>query len=445
MDQSAILSAAKYFVVAGSGFGALLLVAVAVRTALKWRLAVTIGAATGVLMNLQGDGRDWLTLLRDTGLAMVAGPAALVAVLGVIWLIDKTRFKPELHTIRVLANPHVWQEESKPVEGEPAYLPLQRIEPLTQQDIVRRWFVTVAAAVGSVVFTLFAGGEFWTQLFGRITPQTVAGAAFIVVVATVLIGPIQEFILDRSIGEDGGRKDAFAESLTRLLSRRSALRLLLVFALALVLLEMLSGNLQDSIAAGASQGTLTILLASITPAIVSYYWSAALQLGVPRHEISLVTSASSTTSCALASYVFGVGLCVSLGLQAGANPQDKSILLVPLAPFAGIFVAALMGYMTAGIYARFGGWVLERMTGWPAMGALGVALLAGAVVHYLFSSLLVFAITGQPYWDGYLHLTLGAVGWLVGLIASGFPRIVMNYPQVTQGTATPALAKSSRE
>lgn len=441
MDAETFAYWTEFFTFGHALLGALLVVAFAVAGRLKWRLSALLGLIAGILADIHAGHNDWLLFARDAAAGAVLGLLMQAILTGAMALALRTRFRPQIAELRVLLNPHRWQEYSKPVEGGPQYVSLARQEPLTDQEITRRWYVTVAAALGSIVFSLASDGSFWTSLKDSLTPERVMAAAVVVAFAVVLVGPIQDYVFDRSLSRTrNSDSDAgFAEALLRDMSRRSALRLLLIFALALVLLELVSDSLNQSVTAKSSHAPLTIMLSSITPGIVSYYWCAMLQLGIPRNELRLVGNSVSTLCCAIFSYFAGVGLCILFGLL-GTDP--KAALLVVASPLAGMFAAWLIGFFTAGVYAWLGGWVLQRMSGWQGMAALGGALVLGAVVHNSFSSFVLFALTGEFDWTLYIYSVVGALGWLVGLIASGFPKIVMSYSAGAE-TSAPAATEAA--
>ncbi|MGE3625810.1 MAG: hypothetical protein AB7G34_05480 [Hyphomicrobiales bacterium] len=436
MDTDRVAAWAEFFVFGHVLLGALLVVAIIVTGTMKWRISALLGLIAGILADIHSGHNDWLLFARDAAAGAALGLAGQAVLSGAVALLMRTRFREEIETYRVLLNPHRWLAYSQPVAGEPPPVPLTRQTPLTDQEITRRWYVTLAAALGSIVFSLGSDGSFWSSLRDSLTPERVMGATIVVAFAVVLVGPIQDYVFDRSLSRKReGDGAGFAEAMLHSVSRRSALRLLLIFAFALVLLELVSDSLNQSVTAKSSHAPLTILLAAVTPGIVSYYWCAILQLGIPRNELRQVAGGTATACCAIFSYFSSVALCIALGLL---STDPKAALLVVASPFAGLFAAALVGFMTAGVHAWLGAWVLERMSNWQAMAGLGAALVLGSIVHSSFSSFLLFALTGQFDWTTYIYSAVGALGWLTGLIASGFPRIVTNYPASAEAGAPAA-------
>ena len=400
-------------------FGFVCVVALCVGARWRWGLAVAIGIAAAIAVDVHFERDDWLAFARDAAIGALAAPAVLALLLLLLRLAARTRlagFFAGLRDILLL----------RPPDGSPP-------PPLSDRDRVRRWFVVVAAALGSVVFTLMAQGEFWQALGESLRPARVFSALLVVGVAVVLVGPVQDFVLGRSLaGETGGHGEPFAALFAGRRPLRSALRLALVFALALTLLELISNSLDEAVAGSASLASFTIVVASIVPAIVTGYWCAALQARLPPRALMEEAASSSSAFFAVLNYVPAVAMVLVFGLhelgRAAGQDQRAPALMVLFSPIVGLLVAGVLGFLAAGIYALLGGWTLGRWRGWPSMALLLGALLVAALFNHVAAVPLAWLFADAPFdWSGLTDLLAGALGWWVGLLASGFPRIISAY------------------
>lgn len=404
------------------GFGFLLLAAIAVERSWRWGLAAAIGLVTAIMVDLHLERADWLLFARDMALG-AAGALALFGLLaGLVVLLGRTRFRTDIELLRVVLRGQGWENPNVAIPAP------------TDRDLARRWFVTIAAALGSVVASLMAYGEFWEEMLASLRPARVLAAAVVVAVAVVLVGPMQEFVVGRSLaGAGAGAKEAPGESFASFFagkrSLRSALRLLLVFALALTLLELINNSLDQAIVATGSRAAFTIVLASIAPAMVTAYWCVALQRGLPRKLIAKASMWASLVCFAVVLYVPGFATAVIFAVESlsAAQPDAKAVFGLVLSPLLGGLIAAFIGFLAAGVYALFGGFALARFQGWAGMAALLVALLAAAAVNLVGAVGYTAALTGVTDWSICGDLAISAVGWWIGLLASGFPRIVSGY------------------
>lgn len=152
---------------------------------------------------------------------------------------------------------------------------------LAPRDLARRWFVTTAAATGSVVIALFTFPEFWSALAETFSLLRLVGAAALTVVSIVLIGPFQDYVLGRggaSAGEEAEMPSAIAGLLEQGATWRGWIRFAVVW-LMLVATDLLFNNISEAVKAEEPRIISAIIVTRLAPAVVSYYWSAALQLG----------------------------------------------------------------------------------------------------------------------------------------------------------------------
>jgi hypothetical protein len=228
------------------------------------------------------------------------------------------------------------------------------------------------------------------------------------------------------------------------------LRLALV-GLALLALEIAYNCLGKSIdAAGAATSetnspfaaTFTILLSGLTPGIVSYYWSGALQLGGTREMLKRAAGAS-TLCMTILFYVFGVLLCLMFAMMMLRNPTGNAlpiVMMIVFSPAIGALISLLMALLTTWLPAFAGAFVLRHLSGWPAMAALYAAIAVTQVIPVSIVLIVISIMLHTPTWDGFLESFVESFGWIIGLIASGFPRLVTHARQAPTAPALPSQA-----
>ncbi len=406
-------------------FGLLLLLVVLVQRPWRWGLAATIGMTAAILFDVQQEHSDWLVFLRDIGIGAAGGLAVFAVLVGIEALARRTGFGGDIEILRQVLT--LRRHEPQP----DAFVP-------TDRDLTRRWFVVIAAALGSVVGGLMAYGEFWAALQESLQPARVLSALLVVAVAVVLVGPVQEFVLGRSLAR-GASGEAPGESFAALLagrrSLRSVLRLLLVFAFALILLELVNNSLDQTIASAGSRASFTLVTASMVPALVTMGWCVALQRSLPRRRLLGASFWSATIAFAVIIYVpcwaMNIGFALSDLKYGPPGSGGKAVLALVASPLSGAVVAIVLGVGAAGIYAGLGALALGYLRGWIAMAALLTALLVAACVNQLGAVGYVYVFAQVSDWSGFGDMLVSAVGWWVGLLASGFPRIVSGYAAPT--------------
>jgi hypothetical protein len=321
-------------------------------------------------------------------------------------------------------------------------------------ELHKRIFVAVSAATGSVAGGLIALDVHVLQkaLWELLTPFGVLQAIILTIISLALFAPLNEFVFERAAPR-GGQRDGEVGALDVVLSAfrgqalwRPVARLALVWLVA-ALIELIYRSVDDTVrsaansagadTAEASKLTLQILLAATTPAVVSYYWSAALQLEAP----SVRTNATSPSVFLTAILVYlpaflSVACWFLLDLINTVHNSNltkrqytdsfrgaMSGLL--LSPLVAIPIALAVGWIGCGIYAVAGGYALDRARGRLSMAAVFIALLLATAVHQGVADAVIWLVGGTfDSWVDATYLFFATLGWYAGLWASGFPRLV---------------------
>jgi hypothetical protein len=338
-------------------------------------------------------------------------------------------------------------------------------EPLPTRDLVSRWFVAIAASTGSVVGALMTQPAFWDAVAKTLAPTRLIFTLLLTVVSITLIGPLEEYIFGRRLSRAshpiGEAPPAAArglfEDIWENFSPRAVGRLLLVllFSFQPALLDACVG---ETVSRGDINATFLILTSSIGPALITYYWSAALQRGAP--SIMSQAGRSSTVLSAVLWYPPSFALLLALGMGlVASDPQNngKFMIIVFLAgiPFA-YGIALVWGFMLNGITAYGGGWVLDRIRAQRELDTAKSVLMLFAVLAVI--NLLLFAVSlgmltliaGDAAklrladWGQTMLGLLSTVGWITGLLVSGFPRILRGAhgqpPPSADAPSTPVAA-----
>lgn len=407
--------------------GLVFLAVLGLRGRARFVLAAIIGVATGMLaapaLPVAG---------TNTGLAMVIAGGAVVGLFAALMFVallafDRAKLNDTIGNLATDISPSHWKP---PLDG--VQNPAQ-----TRRDVARRWYVAVGAATGATVGCLVTLPEFRGALLGGFSGPTLFAVAVTTVASTVLLGPMQAYVT----GADPAKNDP-AEAAASLgwfdfdnMTTRAALRMALVAALLLAV-SVLFNSLQQAIETASFMAAATIVLASLAPGIVSWYWSAALQRGVPAAELPDVSAKAAASCGAAVLYPWGVMAVAIVSLleifdqDVGDTPHPGISVVLAFSPLLGMVVALLFAFVLFGLPAFIGGVVLERFRGWPAMAALAVALISVTLVinTLLAIALWVFSLPHPFDWSYYgeqvVYTTLGMIGWVVGLTAGGFPQIV---------------------
>lgn len=94
-------------------------------------------------------------------------------------------------------------------------------------------------------------------------------------------------------------------------------------------------------------------------------------------------------------------------------------------PTSAIVISIAIGIVLCGVYGGFGAWALDRFRGGMALAAVAVAIMVASVFQ-LAVTILVCRMIGTTSAPGGLTTFFAInIGWLVGLFAGGFPRLVL--------------------
>ncbi|MFI4935935.1 MAG: hypothetical protein ACHP7N_15040 [Caulobacterales bacterium] len=308
-------------------------------------------------------------------------------------------------------------------------------------DFTKRWFVTVAAATGSVVFAMLVHKSFLSELLASFGPTRIIFTLLITVVSITLIGPVEAYIFESRIAARGPARqsaddadpddESRFEHMLELVSFRALGRFALVLAFMLML-TVAHGALEASVHQGDSKDTLTLFVAGIGPAIITYYWCASLQRGVR----------SVARHAGLAALLTGLLLIGVPGLMIGSLMSISWSITPPHAsagefpPLLGAYLfgpmAIVIGCSSFGGLAFGGGLVIDfarrrRLAPLLTVAALGAAMIPMVLVYQLLWTWcrMIFKFTvGPEQLTNGASVLLAIAGWIVGLTVSGFPRVL---------------------
>lgn len=146
--------------------------------------------------------------------------------------------------------------------------------------------MTVAAATGSVVASLLASNGISHLKEAFFSPSGIVFTILMTIVSVTLIGPIEEYVFELRIAapvvpfmadvHGHGPGENRLDRIVRLASPLAFVRLLLVLVFWM-LITGLHGALDETFRSGNTVETLIIVLSSGEPAVVTYFWCAALQ------------------------------------------------------------------------------------------------------------------------------------------------------------------------
>lgn len=361
----------------------------------------------------------------------VAGAAATGFISSAIHLYKGKDYQQFMTGMRSHLEPLLWLDETARKSATVA----------GAEAVAQRWFVAVAAATGSIVASLVMFPKFTDALHETFGARGLLAAVVLTMVSFVLVGPVHDFVLERSVTSSEGNRLAPHQALSTLckeLSWRSSLRLALV-GLALLTMELAYDCLGQAIAAPTSgatdtsaiNATFTILLAGITPGVVSYYWSAALQLGGGAQMLRKKAVDAATACTSVLYFPFGIMIALllaaaSVNAQADRETNYLPIILLFVSPLIGAGIAYVFAALTTGLPALAGARVLERMKGWPAMAWLLAAVAIATAIPTLLVLTIYQVFLDTSQWSMVIDTLVAALGWMIGLLASGFPKLVTN-------------------
>ena len=255
---------------------------------------------------------------------------------------------------------------------------------ISQRDLTKRIFVAVSAGTGGVVGSLMSLGLFWETLQRDFGIRGLFDTLVLTAVSVTLVGPLHEYIMDRGLDTKSAH-DARAESISLEFSPKSLLRIAMVVGM-FFMLDMTQASLAKCVHDGNLDAMLLIVLGGITPAIVSYYWCAALQLGAP--SISIVRTATWPSIVAgavmfsILSFAASIVISTLWGVfEPKQGDSGFAVIAQMFLSVVGLTCGLALGFslLTCGIYALAGGYAIDKVKGRNAWGALILALVLATV------------------------------------------------------------------
>jgi hypothetical protein len=309
--------------------------------------------------------------------------------------------------------------------------------PAHEGDFTKRWFVTVAAATGAVVFAMLVRPHFAGELMAAVGPTRFVFTLLIAAVSVTLIGPVETYIFESRIaarGPPGGTSDdthaeeeSRFEHMLELMSPRALGRFVLVLVF-MMMLTIAHGALEASVHEGDSMDSLTMLIAGVGPAIVTYYWCSALQRCVPSVARRAGVAAAIAGALLIGAPVALMAVPLFMTHLASASGQGSLLGDVIAAP-----VAILMGAIAFGGLALGGGLTIDQARVRRLGANLTVLLLGSAMMVVAVACVALFNATGSLLFRSRVTasdwMTEGVVllaicGWTFGLMVSGFPSVL---------------------
>ncbi len=315
------------------------------------------------------------------------------------------------------------------------WLPEEDMRRLTPRDRVRRIFVAVSAATGAVVFSMFGLDVFWQAFWQEMAPLNLLGISVAFVAGMFLVGPAQAYVFERGAAEgpDAGRELNWA--IRGGFDGRAAFRLAIVLALGLQF-GLLMNCVNASVRTGDAQVLYTMLNAALPPAIVSYYMSAALQLS----SAQTLGRARRASLYGGAILNYGFALIITFNFFAdnmvvsGTSNGPGSGVALFMSPVLAIALALIFSAVTTYAPALAATYVIERRSR-PTMAYIAAALIGVAVLQGLALTV-VTVLAGLPAENiRFGSFAGGVIGWIAGLWASGFPRLLTERRADVQPTA----------
>lgn len=408
--------------------GLIFLIVLGLRGVHRFVFAALIGIATAVLIApALPIGKTYYDLLILVAAGAAFGLAAATLFLALL-AFDRKKLNNTIGSIVTDISPSLWEQPSADA---------QRVA-LTHRDTVRRWYVAVGAATGATVGCLVTLPEFHGALLSGFSGPTLFSVAVATVASTVLIGPVQAYVTSGSSGTDEAAEAAASLGWFDFdnMTARSGLRVAMIAALFLAV-SLLFSCLEEAVEKASFNAAATIVLASLAPGVVSWYWSAALQTDTPASEIAQVASRAATSCGAVIYYPWGVMAVITLIGLSGREDAGAAFVFVA-SPLLGMLLALILASVVFGLPAWIGGSVLSRFGGWTAMAMLAVALVVVTLAIDMLIALGLWILTLPDAFDwGFfseqtIYTTFGMIGWVLGLVAGGFPQLVSRFGQVSR-------------
>ncbi|HTX50427.1 MAG TPA: hypothetical protein VME40_13660 [Caulobacteraceae bacterium] len=331
----------------------------------------------------------------------------------------------------------------------PQLWPPQPAEALSTQDGVKRWFVTIAAATGSLVGMLMSDLGALKVFLEAFAIQRLLETVLITIASVILIGPVEEYVYGVGVeatadhGQGSGLHSHPLERVIAQMSWRAFGRLAMVGA-AVMLLNIVHLCIEETMRGGDTETALSMLLTIADAAVVTYFWSAALQRGT----FSVARRASTSTIWTMTLLYFP-GMAIMATATFGSEflrlPGYPSALLWLFFIFfcavlwiALLLAAVVIAVVHDGAAAFFGGLVLNSRRVRPNASPLAtIAFLVLALIPWQAASALLAALLVQANDAGaiFVGTVLSLIGWGVGLYVSGFPDILKRAPPPAPASA----------
>ena len=421
--------------------GAILMITLAVpRLWVQAAIGAVLGGA-GVLIYRAAPGAGVLldSPIGDVGLWALAAVGFVGIANGMWWLLE--RIAPRgvglTSRLRGTISARTWPGATDP-EGAAA-------------DFTKRWFVAVAAATGSVVVSMLGREGFLAELTEAFGPGRIIFTLLATVVSVTLIGPVEDFIFGSRMAITPGAKTVSPSHHAEEVSRFEQLlalvnpRALGRFALVMVFMLMLTvmhGAIEARVHDSKSQDITVMLAASVGPALITYYWCAALQrgleplarragiaaavagllvLGIPNAILTIVSAASV--------------LITKLSWLGGDHPARQ---------WGAILIGAPLNLVTSfgslGAIGLAGGLIIDlslrrRLSPLVTVGLVGAALVVVILLFQLIAVVVLTIMLRDPDPDRLVFTQnelLAVAGWVLGLIVSGFPTVLRSRVQFKQ-------------
>lgn len=415
---------------------------VALTVARLWLQALYVVAFSMFSTSLfDASGPDFLFLgIKFGNLFGVTVLAMAVLFLARYGISSNPNFSSALRRILV---PHLWDQADT--------------MPATLTDYSKRWYVTVAAATGCVVGVVITDPEICDVIHKALSANQIFYTLFLTVVSITLIGPGEELAMGWSRRSSDGKEEDRPSPFEELFQKFSvrSLRSVLLVALAWLVLNMVHKRMDDALVPGKFETATVMLFACVPAGIITYYWCAALQRGVPSVARTAARASALATGLlffpyatfafmdALLEMIVAVYTKIADDELAGVHSGWEFLSQGPATGMLGVLLAIITLVLAAaaalifsgflyGVIAYLGGRVLDRDKDRPDRASavtivwlvLFLVLWNGLLAWLAFNWLDTRHIKDWQWGLSSFYFLGGDVVWGIGLWISGFPKIV---------------------